>query len=83
MGEQLSLLAETAGDSGTITVQILPFDSGAHAAAGDGSLALLQFAEAPGLGLVHLGGIGGATTSQATPSEVSSRRSSKPRGPAS
>jgi transcriptional regulator with XRE-family HTH domain len=59
MDDQLSLLAETAGDSGTITVQILPFDSGAHAAAGDGSLALLQFAEAPGLGLVHLGGIGG------------------------
>lgn len=59
MDEQLSLLAEVAGDSGIITVQLLPFDSGAHAAAGDGSLAILQFTETPGLGLVHLGGIGG------------------------
>ena len=59
MDEQLSALAETAGDSGTVTVQVLPFDSGAHAAAGDGSLALLQFDQTPGLGLVHLGGIGG------------------------
>jgi transcriptional regulator with XRE-family HTH domain len=59
MGEQLGALAQAAGDSGSITVQVLPFDAGAHAAAGDGSLAILQFAQAPGLGLVHLGGIGG------------------------
>ena len=59
MDEQLAQLARMAGDSGTVTVQVLPFESGAHAAAGDGSLAILQFAEAPGLGLVHLGGIGG------------------------
>ena len=59
MDEQIGALAEAAGDSGTVTVQILPFESGAHAAAGDGSLALLRFAGAPGLGLVHVGGIGG------------------------
>ena len=59
MDEQLGLLAKAASDIGTITVQVLPFDSGAHAAAGDGSLAILQLAHAPGLGLVHLGGIGG------------------------
>jgi transcriptional regulator with XRE-family HTH domain len=59
MDEQLSALAAAAGDSGTVTVQVLPFESGAHAAAGDGSLAILRFAGAPGLGLVHLGGIGG------------------------
>ena len=40
-------------------MQVLPFESGAHAAAGDGSLAILQFTGTPGLGLVHLGGIGG------------------------
>jgi len=56
---QLGLLAGISGDSGTITVQILPFSSGAHAAIGTGSLAMLQFAEAPGLGLVHEGGATG------------------------
>ena len=59
MDEQLRALARVAGDSGSVTVQVLPFDSGAHAAAGDGSLAILQFDQTPGLGLVHLGGIGG------------------------
>ena len=56
---QLRVLAGFAADSGVITVQVLPFDSGAHGAAGVGSLSMLQFAEAPGLGLVHLGGVGG------------------------
>jgi transcriptional regulator with XRE-family HTH domain len=59
MDEQLGALAAAAGDSGTVAVQVLPFESGAHAAVGDGSLAILRFAGAPGLGLVHLGGIGG------------------------
>jgi transcriptional regulator with XRE-family HTH domain len=59
MEGQLGLLAGVSGDSGVITVQILPFSSGAHAAAGVGSLAILQFPEAPGLGVVHLGGAGG------------------------
>jgi transcriptional regulator with XRE-family HTH domain len=59
MQKQLAILAQAAGDSRTITVQVLPFEAGAHAAAGEGSLALLQFDGALGLGLVHLGGIGG------------------------
>jgi transcriptional regulator with XRE-family HTH domain len=59
MEGQLGLLAGVSGDSGVITVQILPFSSGAHAAASVGSLAILQFLEAPGLGVVHLGGAGG------------------------
>lgn len=59
MNEQIRALAEVVADSGRITVQVLPFESGAHAAAGDGSLAILQFADAPNLGLVHLGGING------------------------
>ena len=59
MEEQLAQLAHVAADSGAVSVQVLPFESGAHAATGDGSLAILQFIEEPGLGLVHLGGIGG------------------------
>jgi transcriptional regulator with XRE-family HTH domain len=59
MEGQLGLLAGVSGDSGVITVQVLPFGSGAHAAAGVGSLAILQFPEAAGLGIVHLGGAGG------------------------
>ena len=43
MEGQLGLLAGVSGDSGVITVQILPFSSGAHAAVGVGSLAILQF----------------------------------------
>jgi transcriptional regulator with XRE-family HTH domain len=65
MRQQLAMLAQSAGDSGTITVQVLPFEAGAHAAAGDGSLALLQFDGALGLGLVHLGGIGGGVCLEA------------------
>jgi transcriptional regulator with XRE-family HTH domain len=59
MEGQLGLLAGISGDSGTVTVQILPFNSGAHAAAGVGSLAMLHFADAPELGIVHLGGATG------------------------
>ena len=59
MDEQLRRVAQATADSGKVTVQVLPFDSGAHAAAGDGSLAILQFTGTAGLGLVHLGGIAG------------------------
>ena len=59
MEGQLGLLAGISGDSSTVTVQILPFSSGAHAAAGVGSLAMLGFDEVPGLGIVHLGGASG------------------------
>jgi transcriptional regulator with XRE-family HTH domain len=59
MNEQLAQLGRIAADDGNVTVQVLPFESGAHAAAGDGSLAIVQLAGRPGLGLVHLGGISG------------------------
>jgi transcriptional regulator with XRE-family HTH domain len=60
MEAQIELLTGISNLSGTITVQILPFSSGAHAGAGVGSLAILQFPDAPGLEVVHLGGaIGG------------------------
>jgi transcriptional regulator with XRE-family HTH domain len=59
MEEQLRMLARAAFDSGRVTVQLLAFDAGAHAAAGDGSVEILQFAGAPDQGLVHVGGIAG------------------------
>jgi transcriptional regulator with XRE-family HTH domain len=59
MEAQLGLLAGLSGNSSRITVQILPFTSGAHAAVGVGSLSILQFPEAPELGLVHMGGATG------------------------
>ncbi len=59
MGEQLGALARAAAAGGRVTVQVLPSGCGAHAAAGDGSLELLEFAGVEELGIVHLGGIGG------------------------
>jgi hypothetical protein len=50
MRGQIAVLARVAGDSGAITVQVLPFEAGAHAAAGDGSLGLLEFDGALGVG---------------------------------
>jgi transcriptional regulator with XRE-family HTH domain len=60
MHQQLTQAARVAGEGGAIMVQVLPFESGAHAATGDGSLALLHVTDsAMGLGVVHVGGISG------------------------
>lgn len=59
MRQQLAHLARIAADNDAVTVQILEFESGAHAATGDGSLAIARGTDAPELGVVHLGGIGG------------------------
>jgi len=59
MEGQLGLLAGVGGGNDTITVQILPFSSGAHPAADIGSMSILRFSQAPGLGAVHLGGVSG------------------------
>ena len=59
MEAQLRRLSESATDSGTVTVQVLPFEAGPHPAAAEGSLAILQFTGTAGLGLVHVGGIAG------------------------
>ena len=61
MDGQLGLLAGVSGDSGMITVQVLPFEAGAHAAAATSSLAILQYPGAPGLGVVHMGGVTGGS----------------------
>jgi transcriptional regulator with XRE-family HTH domain len=57
--QQLSHLARVAADNDAVTVQVLEFESGAHAATGDGSLAIARVTDAPELGVVHLGGVGG------------------------
>ena len=61
MRAQLGRLAELGGRDGPVTIQVLPFSSGAHAGAGSGPLTLFRFAQAPGLGVVHLDGFSGGT----------------------
>ena len=60
-------------DSGTVTVQVLTFESGAHIAAGEGAVEILQFAGAPGQGLVHVGGIAGGTCGETSGNQARGR----------
>jgi transcriptional regulator with XRE-family HTH domain len=59
MAAQVSHLARLAGDIPGLTLQVLPFTAGAHAAAGSASLAILRFPDAPGLGVVYLEALSG------------------------
>jgi transcriptional regulator with XRE-family HTH domain len=59
MAGQVSHLAWLAGHVPGLTIQVLPFTAGAHAAAGSGSLAVLRFPDAPGLGVVYLEALSG------------------------
>jgi transcriptional regulator with XRE-family HTH domain len=61
MRSQLARLAELGERDGPLTIQVLPFSSGAHAGAGTGPLTIFRFAQAPGLGVVHLDGVSGGT----------------------
>ncbi|HEY1627731.1 MAG TPA: helix-turn-helix transcriptional regulator [Streptosporangiaceae bacterium] len=54
MAGQLTHLAGLSGDFPNITVQVLPFSAGAHAAVASASLAILRFPDAPSLGVVYL-----------------------------
>jgi hypothetical protein len=56
---QLGHLAGLAADCPDITIQVLPFSAGAHAPAGGGSLAIMRFANAPGLGVVYVEALSG------------------------
>jgi transcriptional regulator with XRE-family HTH domain len=44
------------------SLRVLPFAAGAHAAAGCGSVTLLQFAETPEIGVVHLAALSGGVS---------------------
>jgi hypothetical protein len=56
---QISHLLQLSEELPDLTIQVLPFAAGAHAAAGSGSLAILRFPGAPGLGVVYLEALSG------------------------
>ncbi len=64
MREQLSHLAGLAetGEEGPVSLLVLPFAAGAHAAAGQGSMTLLRFADAPEIGVIHLAALSGGVS---------------------
>ena len=49
----------TGAPDPSVSLQVLPFEAGAHAAAGCGSMAILRFGDAPGLGVIHLSALCG------------------------
>ena len=60
---RLADLARAAGSGGVrLSLQVLPFAAGAHAAAGCGSMAILRFADTPGLGVIHLAALSGGVS---------------------
>ena len=58
-----------SGGSAGVSLQVLPFAVGAHAAAGCGPLTILRFARNQGIGVVHLAGLSGGV-SLGEPTEV-------------
>ena len=59
MRSQLRWLAEAGERYPWVTVQVMPFDSGAQHDGGCGPMTILRFAQAPSLGVVHLPGLKG------------------------
>jgi transcriptional regulator with XRE-family HTH domain len=51
-----------AGARARVSLQVLPFAVGAHAAAGCGPMTVLRFAQGQGLGVVHLSGLSGGVS---------------------
>ena len=56
---QIGHLARLSEGAPALTLQVLPFSAGAHAAVGSGSLAILRFPDAPSLGVVCLEALSG------------------------
>jgi transcriptional regulator with XRE-family HTH domain len=56
---QIRHLVQLSEDLPDLTLQVLPFSAGAHAAAGSASLAILQFSDAPSLGVVYVEALSG------------------------
>ena len=59
MHTQLASLADVSSKFPEVSIRVLPFACGAHAAGGMGSFTVLRYAHVPDLGVVHLVGIGG------------------------
>ena len=70
MGNQLQHLA-AASNLPQVTIQVVPFACGAHPGGSTGPVAILRFADAPSVGVVHLAGLNGGV-SLVTPADVSS-----------
>jgi transcriptional regulator with XRE-family HTH domain len=51
-----------AGARARVSLQVLPFAVGAHAAAGCGPMTVLRFGQGQGLGVVHLSGLSGGVS---------------------
>ena len=51
-----------AAERSRVSLRVLPFAAGAHAAAGCGSMTLLRFAETPEIGVVHLAALSGGVS---------------------
>lgn len=58
---QLSCLSSLTADDPQVTIHVLPYAAGAHAAGGCGEFSILQFGQAPALGMVNLAGPSGGT----------------------
>lgn len=61
MHAQLASLADVRSRFPKVSIQVLPFARGAHAAGAAGSFTVLRYPEAPDLGVVHLPGVAGGT----------------------
>jgi Domain of unknown function (DUF5753) len=59
MRRQLGYLVTVSEERADLTLQVLPFSSGAHAAIGTGPVTVLRLAQPPGLGVVHLACLSG------------------------
>jgi hypothetical protein len=54
--------AGDGAEGASVSLQVLPFTAGAYAAAGCGSMAVLRFADTPGLGVIHLAALSGGVS---------------------
>jgi transcriptional regulator with XRE-family HTH domain len=59
LAAQISHLTELAAGNPRITLQVLPFTSGAHAAGAETAHVILRFPDAPSLGVVYLPAVSG------------------------
>ncbi|HEY0933617.1 MAG TPA: helix-turn-helix transcriptional regulator [Trebonia sp.] len=50
------------GERCRVSLRVLPFAAGVHAAAGPGSMTLLRFAETPDIGVIHLPALSGGVS---------------------
>jgi transcriptional regulator with XRE-family HTH domain len=65
---RLAAIADHGTDAG-VTLRVLPFSAGAHAAACSCGLAILRFADTPGIGVIHLDALSGGISLD-SPDEV-------------